>query len=45
MSTACRPTTTLPEKVSFVGSDEKQSGTLEMQEVCKLMGGKGTDPA
>ena len=31
----------LPEKVSFVGSDEKQSGTLEMQEVCKLMGGKG----
>lgn len=32
---------TLPPKVSFVGSDEKQSGTLEMQEVCKLMGGKG----
>jgi inositol transport system substrate-binding protein len=32
---------TLPAKVSFVGSDEKQSGTLEMQEVCKLMGGKG----
>jgi inositol transport system substrate-binding protein len=31
----------LPAKVSFVGSDEKQSGTLEMQEVCKLMGGKG----
>jgi len=31
----------LPEKVAFVGSDEKQSGTLEMKEVCKLMGGKG----
>jgi inositol transport system substrate-binding protein len=27
--------------VAFVGSDEKQSGTLEMKEVCKLMGGKG----
>src|SRR5260221_2382316 len=26
----------LPAKVSFVGSDEKDSGTLEMQEVCKL---------
>ena len=34
--------TTLPEKVSFVGSDEQQSGTLEMQEVCRLLGGKGT---
>ena len=33
---------TLPEKVSFVGSDEQQSGTLEMQEVCRLLGGKGT---
>jgi inositol transport system substrate-binding protein len=32
---------TLPEKVAFVGSDEKESGTLEMKEVCKLMGGKG----
>lgn len=32
----------LPAKVSFVGSDERQSGTLEMQEVCKLLGGKGT---
>ena len=31
----------LPEKVAFVGSDEKQSGTLETQEVCKLLGGKG----
>jgi inositol transport system substrate-binding protein len=31
----------LPAKVSFVGSDEKDSGTLEMKEVCKLLGGKG----
>lgn len=31
----------LPANVSFVGSDERQSGTLEMQEVCKLLGGKG----
>jgi inositol transport system substrate-binding protein len=32
----------LPEKVAFVGSDERQSGTLQMKEVCKLMGGKGS---
>jgi inositol transport system substrate-binding protein len=31
----------LPDKVAFVGSDESQSGTLEMKEVCKLLGGKG----
>lgn len=31
----------LPEKVAFVGSDERESGTLEMKEACKLMGGKG----
>ena len=31
----------LPEKVAFVGSDERQSGTLQMKEVCRLMGGKG----
>lgn len=31
----------LPAKVSFVGSNETDSGTLEMQEVCKIMGGKG----
>lgn len=31
----------LPPKVAFVGSDEHQSGTLEMGAVCKLMGGKG----
>jgi len=31
----------LPEKVSFVGSNEVDSGTLEMKEVCRLMGGKG----
>ena len=32
---------TLPAKVSFVGSDERDSGTLEATEVCKLLGGKG----
>jgi inositol transport system substrate-binding protein len=31
----------LPAKVSFVGSDERDSGTLETIEVCKLLGGKG----
>lgn len=31
----------LPAKVSFVGSDETQSGTLQMTEVCRLMKGKG----
>ncbi|ALN74791.1 substrate-binding domain-containing protein [Aureimonas sp. AU20] len=32
---------TLPEKTAFVGSDEKQSGTMQTQEVCRLLGGKG----
>ena len=32
---------TLPANVSFVGSNEADSGTLEMKEVCKLLGGKG----
>ncbi len=32
---------TLPAKVSFVGSNEVDSGTLETKEVCKLLGGKG----
>lgn len=32
---------TLPPKVAFVGSNEVDSGTLEMKEVCRLMGGKG----
>ena len=31
----------LPAHVSFVGSDETQSGTLEMAEVCRLLNGKG----
>ena len=31
----------LPEKVAYVGSNEVDSGTLQMKEVCKLMGGKG----
>ena len=31
----------LPSGVAFVGSDESQSGTLEMTEVCRLLGGRG----
>ncbi|HEV2286699.1 MAG TPA: sugar ABC transporter substrate-binding protein [Steroidobacteraceae bacterium] len=31
----------LPPRVSFVGSDEAQSGTLEMAEVCRLLHGQG----
>ena len=31
----------LPAHVSFVGSDERQSGTLQMSEVCRLLAGKG----
>ncbi len=31
----------LGPKASFVASDEKQSGTLETQQICKLLGGKG----
>jgi len=33
--------TQLPDKVAFVGSNEIDSGTLEMKEICKLIGGKG----
>ncbi len=32
---------TLPEKQAFVASNEKESGTLETKEVCRLLGGKG----
>ncbi|KWF68224.1 rhizopine-binding protein [Burkholderia pseudomultivorans] len=31
----------LPPGVAVVASDEKQSGTLQMRNVCKLLGGKG----
>ena len=31
----------LPPRVAFVGSDEAQSGTLQMTEVCRLLQGKG----
>jgi inositol transport system substrate-binding protein len=31
----------LPPGVAFVGSDETQSGTLQMTEVCRLLQGKG----
>ncbi|RIX99683.1 sugar ABC transporter substrate-binding protein [Aureimonas flava] len=32
---------TLPEGSAFVGSDEKQSGTMQTEEVCRLLGGNG----
>ncbi len=32
----------LPATQGYVGSDENQSGTLEMTEVCRLMGGEGS---
>ncbi|MDF3086621.1 substrate-binding domain-containing protein, partial [Burkholderia sola] len=31
----------LPAGVAVVASDEKQSGTLQARQVCKLLGGKG----
>ena len=31
----------LPKTAAFIGSDEKQSGTMETEEVCRLLGGKG----
>jgi len=31
----------LPPKVAFVGSDERQSGTLQMTQVCRLLHGQG----
>jgi|TARA_Y100000588_G_C14087598_1_gene852996 inositol transport system substrate-binding protein len=31
----------LPEGQAFVGSDEKESGTLQTQEVCRQLGGEG----
>lgn len=38
-----QPLETLPDSgVSFVGSDEKQAGMLQMTQVCKLLNGKGT---
>ena len=32
---------TLPSRVAFVGSKDYEAGTIQMTEVCKLMGGKG----
>ena len=32
----------LPAGVAFVASDEKVSGTLQTQHICKLLNGKGT---
>ncbi|MFF2321453.1 sugar ABC transporter substrate-binding protein [Agrobacterium sp. NPDC058088] len=33
--------TGMPEKTAFVGSNELDSGTMEAEAVCKLLGGKG----
>ncbi|HXV31587.1 MAG TPA: substrate-binding domain-containing protein [Sinorhizobium sp.] len=32
----------LPEKQTFVASDERESGTMETREICRLLKGKGT---
>ncbi|HEU0223475.1 MAG TPA: sugar ABC transporter substrate-binding protein [Paracoccaceae bacterium] len=31
----------LPDNQAFVASDERESGTLETKEICRLLGGKG----
>lgn len=31
----------LPEGQAYVGSDERQSGTLEFERICQVLGGKG----
>ncbi len=36
---------TLPDNQAFVASDERESGTLETLEICRLFGEQGTDPA
>ncbi|SFC21185.1 sugar ABC transporter substrate-binding protein [Tropicimonas isoalkanivorans] len=36
---------TLPDNQAFVASDERESGTLETLEVCKILAEKGKDPA
>ncbi|MBE9640306.1 sugar ABC transporter substrate-binding protein [Salipiger mangrovisoli] len=35
----------LPDNQAFVASDERESGTLETKEVCRLLAEKGKDPA
>ncbi len=35
----------LPDNQAFVASDERESGTLETLEVCRLLAEKGKDPA
>ncbi|MDY8109179.1 sugar ABC transporter substrate-binding protein [Fulvimarina sp. 2208YS6-2-32] len=35
----------LPDNQAFVGSDERESGTLETKEICRIFGEKGKDPA
>jgi inositol transport system substrate-binding protein len=36
---------TLPDNQAFVASDERESGTLETLEICRIFGEQGTDPA
>ncbi|WP_353476600.1 sugar ABC transporter substrate-binding protein (plasmid) [Salipiger sp. H15] len=36
---------TLPDNQAFVASDERESGTLETKEVCRLLADKGKDTA
>jgi inositol transport system substrate-binding protein len=36
---------TLPDNQAFVASDERESGTLETLEICRLFAEQGTDPA
>jgi inositol transport system substrate-binding protein len=36
---------TLPDNQAFVASDERESGTLETVEVCKILAAAGKDPA
>ncbi len=35
----------LPDNQAFVASNEQESGTLETKEVCRLLSGKGKNPA
>lgn len=35
----------LPDNQAFVASDERESGTLETKEICRLLGEAGKDPA
>lgn len=36
-----RPETDLPEKMAYIGSDQKEAGELQMEAVAKILNGKG----